>query len=67
MKPLLLLAFLVLMPALADHLPVTPPASTHPLLTPVARAGVSPASDRVAHAQLEMTADERARFCGRGS
>ncbi len=66
MKPVLLLAFLALVPALADHLTVMPPVYANAIVTP-AHAAVRPTDDRVAHAEAEMTAAERARFCGRGS
>jgi hypothetical protein len=63
MKPVLLLAFLALGPALADQTPVVPAFYEPAAVAPVASTGPLHATDRVA-AQAPLSADERARLCG---
>ena len=63
MKPVLLLAFLAIGPALADQTPIVPAFYEAPAAVPVASAGRLRATDRVA-AQTSLSADERARLCG---
>jgi hypothetical protein len=63
MKPVLLLAFLALGPALADQTPVVPVFYDSGAVAPVASASPLRATDRVA-AQAPLSADERARLCG---
>jgi hypothetical protein len=61
MKPVLLLAFLALGPALADQTRAAPPAADVVIAAPVAAR--LRATDRVA-AQTPLSDDERARLCG---
>jgi hypothetical protein len=62
MKPVLLLAFLALGPALADPAPVVPAFYDSGTVVPVT-AGPLHATDRVA-AQAPLSADDRLRLCG---
>jgi hypothetical protein len=67
MKAALFLVFLALGPALADQLPVVPTFYAAAATAPVGRTvGIDPAN-RVSRAEAALSADERARFCGRGS
>jgi hypothetical protein len=61
MKPVLLLAFLALGPALADRARTVPPVYEPAVVAPVATR--LHATDRVA-AQTPLSADERALLCG---
>jgi len=61
MKPILLLAFLALGPALADQTRAVPPVYPAAVAAPVAAR--LRATDRVA-VQTPLSDDERARLCG---
>jgi hypothetical protein len=65
MKPILLIAFLAVGPALADQLRVVPPAYADAMAGPAASLGTTAASrSAIANA---ATPSGRAWLCGRGS
>jgi hypothetical protein len=66
MKPVLLLAFLALGPALADQTRPVPPVYGSIAPAPAAAAARLRATDRIA-AHEPLSADERARICEGGS
>ena len=64
MKAALLLAFLALGPALADHTQPVPPAYARTMTVPVSPARLR-ATDKLA--EVPLSESERARLCGAGS
>jgi hypothetical protein len=64
MKAALLLAFLALGPALADHTHAVPPIYGRTMTVPVSPARLR-ATDKLA--EVPLSDSERARLCGAGS